>query len=329
MSLASFKQNRDIRRQLEHQLDRHRKDFDSDGAQLSPTAHARSEDINGSRDVEKEAARHAEDVRQAQERFNVQNQERGIMRRASEQSRESVESAESPEADYTDRAPRLGNAEDARSQGTGAGSRASRSRSIRTIGTRLDVSLAGVHVRNRTTKEGGDRDKQVFVVGFEGDDDLANPKNWSKTRRVKTTCLVAAIGITVGIASAIDAEALRPAASEFGVAPVAESLATGIFLIGFGFGALFAGPVSEMGGRLAVYIVTLSLFGIWIMASALSPNFGAQCAFRFLAGFFGSTPLTCAGGSIADMWDGMERTLTFPVFANAAFTGKSQSSHLQ
>jgi len=57
------------------------------------------------------------------------------------------------------------------------------------------------------------------------------------------------------------------------------------------------------------------------MASALAPNIGAQLAFRFLAGFFGSTPLTCAGGSIADMWNPLERVYAFPIFANAAFTG--------
>lgn len=60
---------------------------------------------------------------------------------------------------------------------------------------------------------------------------------------------------------------------------------------------------------------------IFIMASGLAPNIGAQLAFRFLAGFFGSTPLTCAGGSISDLWNPMERVFAFPMFANAAFTG--------
>ena len=33
------------------------------------------------------------------------------------------------------------------------------------------------------------------------------------------------------------------------------------------------------------------------------------------------TPLTCAGGSISDLWSPSERTYAFPVFANAAFMG--------
>ena len=63
------------------------------------------------------------------------------------------------------------------------------------------------------------------------------------------------------------------------------------------------------------------VYMIFIMASALAPNIGAQLTFRFLAGFFGSTPLTCAGGTLSDIWSPMERTVTFPVFANAAFLG--------
>lgn len=95
----------------------------------------------------------------------------------------------------------------------------------------------------------------------------------------------------------------------------------GLFLIGFGFGAFFAGPISETVGRNPVYIVTLVLYMIFIMASGLAPNIGAQLTFRLLAGFFGSTPLTTAGGSLSDLWDSMERTYAFPIFANAAFLG--------
>lgn len=164
---------------------------------------------------------------------------------------------------------------------------------------------------------------------------------------------IAAIGWIVGFASSVDSAALKQATAEFGVGEVTESLATGLFLIGFGVGALFAGPISETVGRNPVYIATLSLYMIFIMASGLAPNIGAQLAFRFIAGCFAATPLTCAGGSISDLWGPMERvcricprsplilkfkpislrvgmtlltsiivkTYAFPVFANAAFMG--------
>jgi len=42
---------------------------------------------------------------------------------------------------------------------------------------------------------------------------------------------------------------------------------------------------------------------------------------RFWAGFFGSTPLSCAGGSISDMFNAYDRTYSFPVFASMPFVG--------
>lgn len=94
-----------------------------------------------------------------------------------------------------------------------------------------------------------------------------------------------------------------------------------MFLVGSGVGSFFVGPFSETFGRLPVYIVSLLIFMIWIMASALSPNIGAQIVFRFLAGVSGSAPLTCAGGSISDLWDPVEKTWGMTIFAVPSFAG--------
>ncbi|KAL8710165.1 MAG: hypothetical protein Q9220_005248 [cf. Caloplaca sp. 1 TL-2023] len=192
-------------------------------------------------------------------------------------------------------------------------------------GTALGTTLTGINVRDRTTKEGfstsGNTSRKVFVVGYEGEHDNLNPHNWGYGTRIWATVNIAFIGWIVGFASSVDSAALEQAAKDFGVSEVVESMATGLFLVGFGVGALFAGPISETVGRNPVYIATLSLYMIFVMASALAPNIGVQLVFRFIAGFFGSTPLTCAGGSISDLWNPMERVYAFPVFANAAFIG--------
>lgn len=197
----------------------------------------------------------------------------------------------------------------------------SRVATAHSIGTRLGVALTGIAVRDRRTNEGGPDAGKVFVVAFEGDHDPSKPQNWSYTRRMCATAMIALIGFVVGVASSIDSPATSRAAQEFGVSDVVEILATGLYLIGFGVGALFAGPFSETLGRNPVYIITLTTYMIFIMASGLAKNIQQQLVFRFLAGFFGSTPLTCAGGSISDLWTPMERVFAFPMFANAAFLG--------
>ncbi|KIM99898.1 hypothetical protein OIDMADRAFT_126316 [Oidiodendron maius Zn] len=189
-----------------------------------------------------------------------------------------------------------------------------------TARTALGHALAGIHARDRTTHEG--KGSKVFVVNWDGEHDPLNPRNYSKTSRIWMTLLVSGIAFVVTVASSIDTAILPQASAKFGVSDVVESLAaTGMYLIGFGLGAIFVGPFSETFGRNVVYVVTLVMFMIFIMASGLAPNIGAQIAFRFLAGFFGAAPLTCAGGSISDMWDSLERSYGFPIYAIPAFSG--------
>ncbi|GKZ25851.1 hypothetical protein AbraCBS73388_001662 [Aspergillus brasiliensis] len=57
------------------------------------------------------------------------------------------------------------------------------------------------------------------------------------------------------------------------------------------------------------------------MASALAPDVPSHIVFRFLAGLFAATPLTCAGGTVSDLWNPLEKTYGFPIYAITAFTG--------
>lgn len=153
--------------------------------------------------------------------------------------------------------------------------------------------------KQRTRVVGG---RPVLVVEWDGDDDSFNPRNWSRTSRTCATLIISAISFIVGAAAPIDSAVLPQAAKDLGVSQVTETMAVGMFLVGFGFGALFAGPVSEVLGRSITYLVTMASVCIWLMASALAPSIGPQIVFRFLAGFSGATPLVCAGGSLSDMY---------------------------
>ncbi|KAF4978617.1 hypothetical protein FZEAL_5020 [Fusarium zealandicum] len=186
-------------------------------------------------------------------------------------------------------------------------------------GMALGQVLTGIQVRDHESPEG--HGSKVFVVEWEGPDDPLNPKNWSVGRRIGVTLQISMIALFVGAASGIDATVLPQAAASLGVSEVAESLATGLYLVGMGLGSLVAGPFSETFGRNVVYTASMAIFMIWIMASGLAPNFGAQITFRFLAGCSASTPLVCSGGSIADMYNSLEKTWSFPLYAVTAFGG--------
>ncbi|OKL58678.1 hypothetical protein UA08_06358 [Talaromyces atroroseus] len=162
---------------------------------------------------------------------------------------------------------------------------------------------------------------EIFLVGFDGTNDELNPKNWKLLYKWKTLGIVGMTGFLVSWASSIDSAVMKQAEAEFAVSEITESLATGLYLIAFAFGSLVAAPFSETVGRNPVYIVTLSMLMIFLMASGLSPNIGSQLAFRFLAGLFGCTPLTTFGGSMSDIFDLLDRTYAFPVCCSLSFLG--------
>lgn len=79
------------------------------------------------------------------------------------------------------------------------------------------------------------------------------------------------------------------------------SFVVSVYLLGYAFGPLILAPLSELYGRLVVYHTCNFLFVIMTVTCALSRSMNMLIAFRFLAGTFGSCPLTIGGGSIADM----------------------------
>lgn len=117
-------------------------------------------------------------------------------------------------------------------------------------GTTLGAVFTGIHIRDRTTKErslsDSTRDQKVFVVGYEGESDVLDPHNWSYGTRIWATVNIAFIGWIVGFASSVDSAALVQAAEDLGVSEVTESLATGLFLVGFGVGTLCTRQIQNL-----------------------------------------------------------------------------------
>ncbi|GLA35879.1 hypothetical protein AnigIFM63309_001260 [Aspergillus niger] len=161
----------------------------------------------------------------------------------------------------------------------------------------------------------------IFFVDWESSKDPLSPRQLSLAKRVAATLIVTSLAFVVSASSSIESAVVPQSTADYGVSEVVAALFVGIFLLGFATGSLISGPLSEILGRNAVYLVSTSLFMIFVMGSGLSPNTGAKLAFRFLAGVCGCPPLTCAGGTVADIWDSKEKTLAFPVYAILSYGG--------
>jgi MFS family permease len=178
------------------------------------------------------------------------------------------------------------------------------------------ATMDGISVQRMSNGE------SFYQVDWESGFDPRNPRNWPLRKRCYTTLLLDVVAMVVTVASAIESAVAPQAAQDFGASELLQALGgTGLFLIGFGIGALLAAPASEIFGRYLVYLASLIICGCWLLGAALAPNSGSHAFFRFMAGFFASAPLTVAGGSMSDIWNTRDMTWAFPMFAVVGFGG--------
>lgn len=91
--------------------------------------------------------------------------------------------------------------------------------------TELDLNEIGIQEEVLTKGN----DSLVLIVAW-CENDPANPKNWSRLKRVLCTINVALMGFSCLVASSIDSAVAPQAAATFGVSAVVESIPTGMMI---------------------------------------------------------------------------------------------------
>ncbi|GMK57561.1 hypothetical protein CspeluHIS016_0403950 [Cutaneotrichosporon spelunceum] len=153
------------------------------------------------------------------------------------------------------------------------------------------------------------------------ENDPENPWNWSTARRWVYTAIASIAVMQVAMSSAIVTGDFPDQMEEFGVSSTVIALTVSLPVCGFGLGPLLWSPMSELFGRRPLWIIPFLVYIIFNIPCALAPNIGCLLACRFLVGFFGSGPLTLAGGTIADIWGPKERGFAIALFAAAPYGG--------
>lgn len=108
---------------------------------------------------------------------------------------------------------------------------------------------------------------------------------------------------------------------EFGVRSIVATLGLSVFVLGFTVGPLLWAPMSEFYGRQVFYVGTYAGITVCNAGAAGAKNIETLLVLRFLAGAFGSSPLTNAGGVTADMFPASQRGLAMCIFSAAPFLG--------
>lgn len=162
-----------------------------------------------------------------------------------------------------------------------------------------------------------------ILVDWYTTDDAANPQNWSNGKRGFVALLICAYTFAVYCGSAIYTSGEGGVIKEFGVSPTAASLPLSLYVLAYGMGPLLFAPLSEIPvvGRSPVYAVTMLLFVILSIPTALVKNFAGLLVLRFLQGFFGSPCLANGGATMQDMYSLLKLPYALTIWVSAAYCG--------
>jgi len=90
-------------------------------------------------------------------------------------------------------------------------------------------------------------DSNQYLISWESDDDPANPKNWSNSRKWIETIIVSLFTFIAPVSSSMVAPALNTISAELSITEETErALVLSIFVLGYAMGPLVLGPLSEM-----------------------------------------------------------------------------------
>jgi len=168
--------------------------------------------------------------------------------------------------------------------------------------------------------EGSGTEEDPYVVKWI-DKDPRNPMLYSEKTKWSITMLVALATLAVAFVSSAYSGGADAVIAEFRCSQEVYTLGISLFVLGFAIGPLLWAPLSELYGRQLLFIGTYFGLTAFNAGAAGSQNIQTLIILRFFAGAIGSSPLTNAGGVIADMFPAKQRGLAMSLFAAAPFLG--------
>ncbi|KAK0618762.1 Efflux pump FUB11 [Lasiodiplodia hormozganensis] len=168
-----------------------------------------------------------------------------------------------------------------------------------------DQALVTPHVLS-SSFHGQGTETEPFIVEWD-DHDPRNPQGWAKWYKWIITVVVAITSLAVSFCSSAYSGGIADIIRDFDISREVAVL------------GLSLAPLSELYGRQIIFFVTFGAYTAFNAGAAGSQNIETMLILRFLAGSFGSSPLTNAGEVIADMFEAEERGLAMCVFSIAPF----------
>ncbi|KAK1988121.1 major facilitator superfamily transporter [Colletotrichum cereale] len=167
-----------------------------------------------------------------------------------------------------------------------------------------------------------EKEDDPYEVGFDGGDgDPMCPRSMGKFRKWLVVSIVSCASLCVTAASSIYTSTYSQMDAEFGNSRIVATIGLSTFVLGISLGPMFLSPLSEFYGRRPIYIVSWSMYVIWIIPSAVAKNIATMIISRFLDGLSGSAFLAVSGGTVSDLFARHELQAPMLMYSLAPFIG--------
>lgn len=167
------------------------------------------------------------------------------------------------------------------------------------------------------------KDRGYIVVDWYGDDDPENPQNWSNFKVCWILGLTGLLCLAIYMGSSVYTPGVAMMMEDLNTTQVKAILPLTCFILGYGIGPMFLSPLSEHPpfGRTYIYVVTLFIFVVIQIPTALADTIEKIVGLRVIAGFMASPALSTGGATIGDMVHPNNLYKGLVVWALFAFSG--------
>ncbi|KAF1350249.1 major facilitator superfamily domain-containing protein [Delphinella strobiligena] len=146
------------------------------------------------------------------------------------------------------------------------------------------------------------KDETLAVLDIPQEEDPHHPRHWPTWKRWGLTVIYCSLQSFVTITSTSYISAEYDIGLKFPASTQVITLGQSMFILGTAIGPIFLGPLADIGGRKWVYVVSILLYAILNIGTALAINLPMLIIFSFLIGFAGSTALSNVAGTISDLF---------------------------
>ncbi|KAL6229841.1 hypothetical protein BDW75DRAFT_249232 [Aspergillus navahoensis] len=149
-----------------------------------------------------------------------------------------------------------------------------------------------------------------FEVYWE-DSDMENPRLWPLWYKGLTITAMSLGATVVSLSSTLYTSGIPGVQEDFSISKLEALLGVTTYLLGMAMGSVLFAPLSELAGRRPVYTISMIVFLLFLLSSALAQNIETLLVSRFFGGFLGCALMSNSPASVNDIVSDEHRALAF------------------